>query len=344
MIANVQHWTELIAKRLSGNIREDEARMLDAWVARDPEHKEYYDHLTYIWSVTGFNQTDHFLPEADWDYLEKRLQNPGGKIHIPHLSLPKVQMPRIFIRTVAAAAVVLFGVLSVILLFNNQREATLILADAGNLPAHEIALPDGSKVILRKGSTLRYFQKFVEREVTLSGEAFFDITHDEAHPFTVVGGNGIVRVLGTKFNLKAVSTSAVELFVEEGRVAFAPAARKFDAKIFSAGQAGSLAPTADADVERAAAPGPNVTSWISGKLVFDHATLDHVLSDISRHFSVPMQVSDSSLFVCELKADFENATLENVLETLRFSLNLQIDKSGESYIVSGEPCATGFEN
>jgi ferric-dicitrate binding protein FerR (iron transport regulator) len=219
----------------------------------------------------------------------------------------------------------------------------MILAEAGQNPSYEVLLPDGSKVTLRKGSSLRYEEHFVEREVTLIGEAFFDVTHDEAHPFSVVAGGGIVRVLGTKFNLKADQNTTVELYVEEGRVAFAPGTRKFDAKIFSEGQAGNLSSEPGAVVERSAAPGKNVTSWMSGKLIFDHATLDHVIADISRHFSVPVQ-ADSALYSCELKADFEHATLEDVLETLRFSLNLQIDTSGDGFLISGQPCATQSQN
>jgi ferric-dicitrate binding protein FerR (iron transport regulator) len=344
MIANVQHWTELIAKRLSGNIRKDEARMLDAWTSRDPEHREYLEYLTQVWAVTGSLPVETELPQQDWDALERRLQTPSGTT-LPRISLPIIKMPQIPLRKIAAvAAVILLGVISVALLFDNQRKSHVIIAEAGNLQAYEVVLPDGSKVVLRQGSNLRYNKDFAVREVTLTGEGFFSVTHDEERPFSVAAGNGNIRVLGTKFNVKALVNSPVELFVEEGRVAFAPNSSKYEAKIFSEGQAGILVVAANAEVERTAAPGQNITSWINGRLVFDHATLDHVLTDLTRHFSVPIQVADSALFTCELKADFDNATLENVLETLRFSLNLDIDKSGDGYIVSGEPCATDIEN
>jgi transmembrane sensor len=242
----------------------------------------------------------------------------------------------------AAAAVLLFGILSVTLLLTRKPVQTEIIAEAAT-SMRELVLPDGSKVTLRQGSTLRYNESFVEREVILIGEAFFEVTRDESRPFSVAAGSGNVRVLGTKFNLKALSDTPVELFVDEGQVAFAPSARKFDAKIFSAGQAGILKPTQNAEVERTEAPGPNVTSWINGRLVFDHETLDHVLADISRHFAIPVQ-ADSSLYSCELKADFEHATLDNVLETISFSLNLQVEKSGDTVVISGSPCATETEN
>jgi transmembrane sensor len=247
-------------------------------------------------------------------------------------------------RIASVAAAILVLVACVVVISNLKNRPYQVTADAGNRDAYEVLLPDGSAVTLRKGSTLKYEKQFAERKVVLSGEGFFSVMHDEERPFMVEAGVGFIRVLGTKFNVKAMADKPVELYVEEGRVAFAPVARKFDAKIFSGGQAGQLAQTAQADIERTASPGQNITSWISGKLIFDHASLDHVLADLSRHFSVPMQVADSTLLTCELKADFDHATLENVLETLRFSLNLQIDKSGETYIISGEPCATNIQN
>ena len=339
MIANVQHWTELIARRLSGNIREDESRMLDDWLSRDPEHLEYFAHLSAVWKVAGSVRV-YSPPEADWTSLERHLHPGMGKVVIPRIALPKIRT----IRMIGAAAIVLFLIATgVVFLLNQSRPSDQIVVEASASNTQEVLLPDGSKVMLRRGSTLQYDADFDIREVTLSGEAFFDVAHDEDSSFSIVAGHGNIRVIGTKFNIKALPGGPVELFVEEGRVAFAPISRRFEAKIFSEGQAGILADSTDAEVERSAAPGINVTSWINGRLVFDHTTLDHVLRDIFRHYSVSVY-ADSSLYICELKADFDNATLDNVLETLRFSLNLQITKSGESYIISGEPCASDLNN
>lgn len=344
MIANVQHWTELIAKRLSGNIRDDEARMLDAWIARDPEHKEYYDHLVSVWSLTQKGQVQTTDVDADWTIFEKRLQQNPATLTIPKIRVLQIKPSRVALRVIASvAAVLLIGVVLVSVLLREPK-ANLIAASAGDRTRFEVVLPDGSKVILRRGGSVEYNEDFKERDIVLHGEAYFEVTHDEAHPFTVSAGNGSVRVLGTKFNVKERDDKTVELYVTEGRVAFAPASRKFDAKIFSEGQAGMLAPQAEAEVERTAAPGPNATSWISGRLVFDHTSLDHVLEDIARHFAVQVQVADSALFSCELKADFENATLATVFETLRFSLNLDIDTTGNSYLITGNPCNPNQNN
>ena len=68
-----------------------------------------------------------------------------------------------------------------------------------------VILPDSSKVWLTNGTTLNYPNKFdsKSREVELSGEAYFEVTHNENQPFNVNIGNNRIRVLGTKFAVLA---------------------------------------------------------------------------------------------------------------------------------------------
>ncbi len=69
----------------------------------------------------------------------------------------------------------------------------------------QVLLPDGTKVWINSGSTLRYPKTFhgKTREVHLTGEAFFDVTHDKNHPFIVSTSEINIRVLGTAFNVSA---------------------------------------------------------------------------------------------------------------------------------------------
>lgn len=68
----------------------------------------------------------------------------------------------------------------------------------------KIDLPDGSTILLEPGSKVRYNQKFKnDREIFLSGEAFFNVTKDAAHPFLVYANEVTTKVLGTSFRIKA---------------------------------------------------------------------------------------------------------------------------------------------
>lgn len=107
-------------------------------------------------------------------------------------------------RVAAVAAIVIVGVLS----FQIFRSDDQVLMSVISVPAGQradITLPDGSKVCLNALSTLSYPTSFSakNREVTLSGQAYFDVTHDEKAPFTVHTDQYNVQVLGTEFDVEA---------------------------------------------------------------------------------------------------------------------------------------------
>ena len=69
---------------------------------------------------------------------------------------------------------------------------------------YQIVLPDGTRVWLNAASSIRFPTTFTgERNVTMSGEAYFEVAHDKHHPFKVSANNLLVEVLGTQFNIKA---------------------------------------------------------------------------------------------------------------------------------------------
>ena len=115
----------------------------------------------------------------------------------------------IFWARAAAVFIPIFMVLGGALLYLNQNSGaeveTLTLYAGDSDAGHEIfTLPDGSEVILKYGSTLEYRSDFMaDRRVVIDGEAFFDVVHDAASPFTVDNEAFRVRVLGTEFGVEA---------------------------------------------------------------------------------------------------------------------------------------------
>ena len=87
----------------------------------------------------------------------------------------------------------------------------------------EVELSDGTIVHLNSGTTLRYpvaFLKNQNRKVFLTGEAFFEVAKDKAHPFTVSTQELNVEVLGTKFNASSYTEDVTtDIVLVEGKVA-----------------------------------------------------------------------------------------------------------------------------
>lgn len=94
-----------------------------------------------------------------------------------------------------------------------------------------VELSDGSRAMLHAGTVLSYPSAFTghEKNVTVTGEVFFEVQSDKRQPFVVGAGDIRVRVFGAKFNVKAYDEEeAVEVTLEEGSVGAAlPGARSF---------------------------------------------------------------------------------------------------------------------
>lgn len=124
----------------------------------------------------------------------------------------------------AAVAVVLAGAM----LLGRSTSASETLWAAVSAPEGQrcqLTLPDGTRVWLSGGSTLRYPASFTahERDVRLTGEAFFDVTKDPRHPFTVRTQWLTARVLGTQFSIHGSSAADSHVALFTGRVEVTPA-------------------------------------------------------------------------------------------------------------------------
>ena len=96
-----------------------------------------------------------------------------------------------------------------------------LLQTSENQKNLQVTLPDGSNIYLNRNTILSYQKNFGrdDRNVTLSGEAFFDIAPDTEKPFIVDAGKASVKVVGTSFNVITNNhDSAVEVFVKTGKV------------------------------------------------------------------------------------------------------------------------------
>jgi ferric-dicitrate binding protein FerR (iron transport regulator) len=160
----------------------------------------------------------HLQDEAAMKAIEKQMLNAIHK---------EIYGKWYFIKTtpgkyaVAASFVLLCCSIALGLKLSFKNNTNFVTVAAANGHINIVALPDGSKVWLNSGSTIRYPDKFDKtREIQLiNGEAFFDIKHDDHSPFIVHYGKLHARVLGTAFNIKYFKkVSDVRVTVTRGRV------------------------------------------------------------------------------------------------------------------------------
>jgi ferric-dicitrate binding protein FerR (iron transport regulator) len=187
-----------------------------------------------------------------------------------------------------------------------------------------MVLEDGTKVWLNAGSSLTYPVAFIgtERKVTITGEAYFEVTKNKLKPFKVTRDKMEVEVLGTHFNVNAYGDQPfVKVTLLEGAV-----------KVNNGNTSGLLKPGQQANIGdnkinvRSDINVDQVMAWKNGYFSFDKATAIEVMQELSRWYNIEVvyegQVPDQ-LFGGELR---RNSKLSSVLKILEKSgVNFRID-------------------
>ncbi|MDR6570583.1 FecR family protein [Chitinophaga ginsengisegetis] len=179
----------------------------------------------------------------------------------------------------------------------------------------KVTLPDGSMVTLNAGSGIRYPENFKEnRTVTLlEGEACFDVTTDQAHPFTVTSNGIQTAVLGTVFNVQAYKAlDEITVTVIRGKVAVETSSQQKPLLVLPDEQA--VISSATGSQQKRKVNAAAVTGWVTGKLAFRNETLQHVAVLLENIYDVKIVFKDEATKGIRFTANFSSTdSLEKIL-------------------------------
>ena len=200
----------------------------------------------------------------------------------------------------------------------------------------EFALPDGTVVHLNGGSSLSYSSSFSEeRNVTLNGEGYFDVTHDRSRPFTVSAGNSRITVLGTSFNIKANVSQDLEVTLVSGKVNVQSRTERIDLEP-------GVRAIVDLKTNQIRSGKVDVRQFVSWKdniLYFERTSLPEVVETLERWYDADITIASTSLHTCTITGQYKDESLENVLRSLEFLLNAKIDfQSPKQVTIRGNGC------
>ena len=199
-----------------------------------------------------------------------------------------------------------------------------------------LVLADGTKVWLNAGTKLTYPVVFFgeERRVKLKGEAYFEVTKDETHPFVVEMKKMEVQVLGTSFNLRA--------FGEEERTVATLVTGKIrvktekDTLVLRPDQQAVLAHEGDL-LELKEVDAETYRAWTHGKFVFRRERLEMIMADISRWYNVPVFYEQSSVKEMEFSGIMARyGDLRETLNMLEKTDKVMFDINPERIIVKAK--------
>ncbi|MBJ7883012.1 FecR family protein [Gelidibacter salicanalis] len=188
-----------------------------------------------------------------------------------------------------------------------------------------IELSDGTVVHLNSGSKLRYPLKFLKgqkREVFIQGEAYFEVTEDKEHPFTVKADAVAIEVLGTKFGVSTYKEDAsIETVLVEGKISMSNSFIPEDAVVLLPGTKGTWHKTEhQTKVEKVDVQ--YYTGWMEGELIFRDATFDNMIKKLERWYDVTIENKNAVLGDKILNARFSK-NIESIEDVLNYLNELQ---------------------
>jgi transmembrane sensor len=181
-----------------------------------------------------------------------------------------------------------------------------------------VRLPDGSTVLLNKGSELSYDPDQFgtkNREVNLIGEGFFDISHDPSRPFLVHTGKITTTVLGTAFNINSfLHKNEVRVTVTRGKVQVGD--EKTTYAMITPDQEIIVNTATNAFVKQTVKT-EVVTEWKDKFLIMDNVTMSEAVDLIGGRFNVRLVFANEDLKKCRVSASFLNdEDLDHVLKVI----------------------------
>lgn len=219
---------------------------------------------------------------------------------------------------IAAAILILF---SVFFWPGAQNPTTYIAANGHGIL--QGTLPDGSEFALNAGSSLTVEEQDwkTERAVVLDGEAFFEV--ETGNTFSVTTANGVVTVLGTKFNVRD-REEALEVTCQEGKVQVSNVDHEL-IKILTPGEGVSIDPSggiSEIVIENRQKPG-----WTNGISTFRDVPLNVVLAELERQFGITFE-SGSIDLQTRLSCNFQHEDLKFALQTSLLPLGIEYEING----------------
>jgi ferric-dicitrate binding protein FerR (iron transport regulator) len=319
-----REWEELAAL-LSGE-KNANSDLLDRFIDDDT-------HFTGVqWKeLQGMNNGNGREVNVDnaWNSLLSKIDKEGlvtakaeGRMRI---------MRNTFLRVAAAALILISIGTSVTYLANSGAFSKRItLATTSDQDHMVVDLPDGSRVFMNRNSQFSYRANFGEkkRDVRLTGEAFFEISHDKSKPFIIDAGKARIKVVGTSFNVITNNIdSAVEVFVKTGRV---------ELSNNSGSQSITLDPgfvgTIDSNLPaKRVNDNINYMAWKERRLVYNGQKLEIVFRDLKRVYNMDIVAEDTDILENSWTSPIDNQTPDTIIQLICVSFNLSYSKDGNVY-------------
>lgn len=309
---------EIIARSLSGELREAEASLLKAWRNKSRQNEIHFQYLERMWR-TKYQEPRYIHANS----VKKHIMDEGfgQQNDFRHKKFRFNQLLRI-----AAVLLLCIGVgISIYYIqegkYQDENVSEMILKDNPPGVKSMIMLSDGSVVWLNADSQLKYRKGFSagQRFLELTGEAYFEVAKDANRPFIVKSGNVYTKALGTSFNIRSYREEPViDVSLLTGKVSVT-AKSENDEQTFFLNPDEQLKISRDlGDVSKTSLNNSEMAAWKDNVMIFKSAPFNHVIRTLERWYGIRIDTSEYSSRSWDYFGEFSNQSLEQVLTRIGY--------------------------
>ena len=334
----------LLVLFLLDEISSEERKEVEVWINSSEDNREIFDSLKKTWLQTGKIEPAPVVVDVDlaWGKM-KSLIKEEEKIHeaVSQRESSRVISGRRFMYS-AIAALLILSVVSVVFTdwFKKSAEPFPFVYESFAEVVID-TLNDGSYIALNENSKLEYAEPTdkLERQIKLEGEAFFAVAADTSKPFVIDAGIGMIKVLGTQFNVKAYENFDLEVLVESGLVELTVVdslGNLLETLLLEAGEKGIVS-YEKRQIFKSEDLSPDELFWADRKLIFRETDLAKVFEILKDYYKFEVEVDDD-IMSCLLSASFTNEELPHIMEVIAASFELGLTQQDSTYQFIGKGC------
>ncbi|PHZ85108.1 FecR family protein [Paremcibacter congregatus] len=322
----------------AGEVDNETRLEFEAWLHGDRENKRAYREFEQVYCDLDF------VSVAAGVNIDKELGRSGtnwwSHINWRTWFFDWMRSPSFAkgIVTIAAVAVLFVVVLPT---FNTPSSSLDYITGIAEI--REITLEDGSIVTLGAKSKLVATFSKASRQITLrSGEAFFEIAKNADRPFYVSVNDTLVRVVGTRFNVRS-SADIVHVAVTEGVVEvmkpFELSEKVVEEQLRNLAKKRLIAGEMITAERRVSLPevvqikNSQPGSWRLGNLAYDDASLNEIIADVNRYSTRPIRLATSDIGRLRTTIAFKATEIEQFLDVISEVHSIDVDRSSGSQIL-----------
>lgn len=322
---------EVLLLRVIENKADDsEKALFTKWYNKSAENALLFDQLKKAWELSSFDE--HSI-EANWQQVVNKVRigyNVPDFIELPEVQRARKTIGLKLLLRVAAAVVLVVGLFFLFKSIGFSSEQLIVSGnDQKNNEPYQMA--DGSLVYLNGNAEISFSKHFgtKNRNLTLKGEAFFEVHRNENLPFQITTNETTTRVLGTSFNVFSDEKGNVKVSVVKGLVEFS--SQKENSTKLHAGEQGTYLPET-AGIKKEVINDPNFQSWKTGILIFEETQLSEAFEILNRYYGKVFLFEGENQTKTNITTEFDNQSIEDVLEELNLLLNTKIKFKNDTII------------